>query len=120
VFDQFAALSERDAMSARLDGFLESYDGFLCPVSIGTAFAHCERGAPIEVDGEPVSPLCVDHPCLLASYTGVPALSIPIGLDSRGLPIGAQLIGRRWHDARVIGVGQAIAAVAGRLPPPAA
>jgi amidase len=118
VFDLFASLSERDAISARLEGFLEAYDGFLCPVSIGTAFEHRPRSAPIAIDGELISPLCVDHPCLLASYTGLPALSIPVGLDSRGLPIGAQLVGRRWHDANLIGVAHAIAAVAGPLPPP--
>jgi amidase len=118
VFDLFSALSERDAISARLEGFLEAYDGFLCPVSIGTAFAHRERGAPIDVDGQSVSPLCVDHPCLLASYTGLPALSIPIGLDAMGLPIGAQLVGRRWRDAELIGVGAALADVAGPLPAP--
>ncbi len=118
ALELLAVLGERDGISARLDGFLEAYDGFLCPVSIGTAFEHRERGAPIEIDGELVSPLCVDHPCLLASYTGFPALSIPIGLDSRGLPVGAQLIGRRWQDAKVIGVGAAIAEIAGPLPAP--
>ncbi|MBI4464714.1 MAG: amidase [Acidobacteria bacterium] len=39
--------------------------------------------------------------------TGHPALSIPCGFDSNGLPIGLQIIGRLWDEATVLQVGYA-------------
>jgi aspartyl-tRNA(Asn)/glutamyl-tRNA(Gln) amidotransferase subunit A len=37
--------------------------------------------------------------------TGAPALSVPCGFTSTGLPIGLQIIGPLWHEARVLQVG---------------
>jgi len=37
-----------------------------------------------------------------ANYYGLPAISIPCGLDSRGMPIGFQIVGRPWEDAAVL------------------
>ena len=44
---------------------------------------------------------------LPASLTGAPAAAIPTGLDGT-LPIGIQLIGRRWHDATVLAAARVI------------
>ena len=44
---------------------------------------------------------------LPASLTGAPAAAIPTGHDGT-LPIGIQLIGRRWHDATVLAAARAI------------
>lgn len=38
---------------------------------------------------------------------GVPALTIPCGFDSRGLPIGLQLAGRQWEEGTVLAVAHA-------------
>ncbi len=38
----------------------------------------------------------------LAAFTGQPALSLPCGFTSDGLPIGLQLIGRRFEDASLL------------------
>ncbi len=37
-----------------------------------------------------------------------PALTVPCGLDDDGMPVGAQLIGRRWRSDRVLEIGQAL------------
>ncbi|MFE5556434.1 amidase [Streptomyces sp. NPDC056544] len=42
-----------------------------------------------------------------ANLTGVPALSVPVGLDSAGLPIGMQLMGRPFGEAAVLRAGHA-------------
>ncbi|MFF2790688.1 amidase [Streptomyces sp. NPDC058049] len=42
-----------------------------------------------------------------ANLTGVPALSLPVGLDSAGLPIGMQLMGRPFGEAAVLRAGHA-------------
>ncbi|GAA3000999.1 amidase [Actinokineospora diospyrosa] len=42
-----------------------------------------------------------------ANITGLPALSVPVGQDSAGLPIGMQLIGRPFAEAVVLSAGHA-------------
>ncbi|MFJ3518458.1 MULTISPECIES: amidase [unclassified Streptomyces] len=42
-----------------------------------------------------------------ANLTGVPALSLPVGLDPAGLPIGMQLMGRPFGEAAVLRAGHA-------------
>mmetsp|Transcript_40084 Transcript_40084/g.95216 ORF Transcript_40084/g.95216 Transcript_40084/m.95216 type:complete len:248 (+) Transcript_40084:507-1250(+) len=37
-----------------------------------------------------------------ANLTGFPAMSVPVGYDSEGLPIGLQLMGRPWCEATLI------------------
>lgn len=39
------------------------------------------------------------------NYLGVPALSLPCGLDSRGLPMGLQLVGRPFSDGILLAAG---------------
>jgi Asp-tRNA(Asn)/Glu-tRNA(Gln) amidotransferase A subunit family amidase len=43
----------------------------------------------------------------------VPCLSLPLAEGPHGLPIGVQLIGRRWQDRHLLAVGRAVAAAAG-------
>ena len=44
----------------------------------------------------------------LINFTGNPALSLPCGVDAEGLPIGLQIIGRHFEEARVLAVGKFI------------
>jgi aspartyl-tRNA(Asn)/glutamyl-tRNA(Gln) amidotransferase subunit A len=39
-----------------------------------------------------------------ASLAGVPALSLPCGFDEHGLPVGLQLAGNYFDEARLLGV----------------
>lgn len=41
-----------------------------------------------------------------ANATGQPAISLPVGVDSRGLPVGVQLIGAHGTEALLLAVGQ--------------
>ncbi|MFG2888637.1 amidase [Streptomyces sp. NPDC048248] len=55
-----------------------------------------------------------------ANITGVPALTLPVGHDHAGLPIGMQLMAGAFRDATVLRVGRAFeeaATDAGRLAP---
>jgi len=54
----------------------------------------------------------------MAPRFGAPALSIPAGL-SQGLPVGLELDALPGNDSALLGLGVAIQAVIGRLPPPA-
>ncbi|HXZ09684.1 MAG TPA: amidase family protein, partial [Paraburkholderia sp.] len=42
-----------------------------------------------------------------SNLTGLPALSIPCRFASDGLPIGLQIIGRRWGEARLLAIALA-------------
>ena len=52
------------------------------------------------------------------SNAGLPGLTIPIGLDSRGLPIGLAFDGPAFSDRNLLAVGLAAEAVLGPIPPP--
>lgn len=54
------------------------------------------------------------------NMTGHPALTLPVGLHSQGLPMGVQVIGRHYDEERVLSVAAAIERQdAFRIPPPA-
>jgi mandelamide amidase len=52
------------------------------------------------------------------SNAGLPGLTLPIGLDSLGLPIGLALDGPAFSDRNLLAVGLAAEAVLGPIPPP--
>jgi len=39
---------------------------------------------------------------MFANYFGLPAASVPCGFDTRGLPIGVQIVGKPWNEAAVL------------------
>jgi aspartyl-tRNA(Asn)/glutamyl-tRNA(Gln) amidotransferase subunit A len=47
------------------------------------------------------------------NLAGVPALSVPCGVDGRGLPIGLQIFGRAFDEATVLLVGHCFEQVSG-------
>jgi len=62
---------------------------------------------PSHVDGEEVDPLigwCLTYPL---NFSGNPAASIPAGLSASGLPVGMQIIGRRYADLDVLAASAA-------------
>ena len=50
---------------------------------------------------------------------GNPVIVIPIGFTESGLPVGIQVVGRRWSDAKLLIVAKQLFEVAGdfRYPP---
>ncbi|KAK9942874.1 hypothetical protein M0R45_008518 [Rubus argutus] len=45
---------------------------------------------------------------IAANLLGLPAISIPVGYDKQGLPIGLQLIGRPWGEASMLRLATAV------------
>jgi len=42
--------------------------------------------------------------CTLASLLGAPAITLPVGCDARGLPLGMQLVAAPGEDAGLLAV----------------
>jgi len=58
--------------------------------------------------------------CIPANFAGVPAVTVPMGADERGLPLGLQIIGPRHAEARVLRIAAGYEAASGvaLTPPP--
>jgi aspartyl-tRNA(Asn)/glutamyl-tRNA(Gln) amidotransferase subunit A len=57
----------------------------------------------VTIDGETVPVmLLLTRYTRLFNLTGLPAISVPCGFSSEGLPIGLQLVGRAWDEATVL------------------
>jgi amidase len=61
---------------------------------------------PTSINGHPVNPLIGWCMTYIQNFTGNPAASIPAGLVG-GLPVGMQIIGRRYGDAEVLAASAA-------------
>jgi amidase len=113
------ALHRRDRSIIAWERFFRDWDALLCPPAMTTAFAHRDPGSPLQVDGADVDYWAVGAHAAPFNYTGHPAVVLPYELDRDGVPIGVQIVGKRWGDARLIGIAQAISAASGgfRRPP---
>jgi amidase len=114
-----AALDRRDRSIVAWEEFFARWDALLCPPSIAPAFEHCETGAPLRVDGREVAYWMVSAHSTAFNYSGHPAVVLPYTVDEAGLPIGVQLVGRRWGESRLLAIAAALAEVTGpfRRPP---
>jgi amidase len=117
--DYFAALHKRDRSIVAWENFLSQWDALLCPASMTSAFPHCEAGAPLQVDGRDEDYWMVAGHGALFNYSGHPAIAMPCGLGRQGLPIGVQLVGKRWSESRLLAIAQALSPLTGgfRRPP---
>ncbi|MBP7475250.1 MAG: Asp-tRNA(Asn)/Glu-tRNA(Gln) amidotransferase subunit GatA [Pyrinomonadaceae bacterium] len=71
-------------------------DAILTPTSPTTAFKIGEKS------DDPIAMYLSDIYTVSANLAGVPAISVPSGLSSEGLPIGVQLIGNFWSEATLL------------------
>ena len=112
------ALHRRDQSIVAWEHFFQQWDVVLCPASMVTAFPHCDTGSPLMVDGREVDYWAVSAHSALFSYSGHPAISIPVGQDRDGLPVGLQLVTKRWDDSRLLAIASAVAEVSGAFQRP--
>jgi len=92
------------AMYQRWQGFFQRYDVILSP-SITISPRPWAELYPAVIDGKPTRTYF--HWLALAyaaTLVGHPAVSLPVGLDAKGMPFGLQVVGRRGGDAQVLAV----------------
>ena len=81
--------------------FIEAFkscDVILGPTAPGTAFKLGEKA------DDPVSMYLNDLYTIPANLAGLPGMSVPCGFDSKGLPIGLQLVGNYFAEAKMLNV----------------
>lgn len=87
--------AERKELIAKWEDFFKQYDFFVCPLSYSGAFHHSERGNPIIADdGTMVAYVDYVPYAYIFNATGHPAITVPMGLNKQGLPIGIQIVGK--------------------------
>lgn len=74
----------------------EQVDIILSPVSPMTAFKFGEKST------DPLAMYLSDVLTIPASHAGLPAISVNCGWDSKGMPIGMQLIGKHFDEALIL------------------
>jgi Asp-tRNA(Asn)/Glu-tRNA(Gln) amidotransferase A subunit family amidase len=97
-----AAMHEKARYTRLWAEFFTSFDVLLTPTMQLTAFPVGIQ-TPEFIEGQPVDPFFDDWctSCLSANLAGLPATSVPAGLAD-GLPVGLQVMGPRWADARTL------------------
>jgi len=86
----------REEINREFDAVFEKCDVLVAPTAPNTAFPLNYKGAsPVEIY---LSDICT----VPVNIAGVPAISVPCGEDAGGLPIGMQIIGRRFGEATVL------------------
>ncbi|QYX56005.1 amidase [Roseovarius sp. SCSIO 43702] len=94
---------------------LARYDALICPVVLTNR---------VRADQMPWTEMRVNGVCLNSDYDWVttahfnmlgelPSLSVPVGFDADGMPVGVQVVARSFDDARAFRVAAAIEHVAG-------
>ncbi len=93
----------RQAYAEQLDHELANVEAWMLPITPVSAPPHRPPLAPIEVDGQPRGYWDVlIGGCRPFNLTGNPATALPVAIGSDGLPLGVQLVGRRWHDLALL------------------
>jgi len=101
---------ERTALWHRVRGFFERYDLLVTPTVAAPPFP-IEWDYPPEINGHRMETYI--HWVLLTyaiTVTGLPAISVPAGWTADGLPVGLQIVGRRWGEAAVLRAAAALEA----------
>ncbi|MDC1310963.1 amidase [Burkholderiales bacterium] len=97
----------RTALFDRLNRFMDTYEFIICPVTQVLPF-DIDLPYVREINGNTLTNyLEWMKSCFRISVTGHPALSVPAGFSSSGLPVGLQIIGRFRDDFGVLQFGHA-------------
>ena len=105
--DAGGAEMQRTELYHRVRRFMESYEFFVLPVNQVPPFDVTQH-YPLEIAGVKM-PTYIDwmKSCYYISLVGNPAISVPCGFTSEGLPVGIQIVGRHHDDWGVLQMAHA-------------
>ena len=104
---------------ATLEKFFERWDVLICPVTVSPAIPHVPFGTPVDVDQHKV-PYFIAGTAYTSPFnlTGHPSVVLPLTKSKDGLPIGVQLVGKRWSEPELLALAQKVALITGPFTPP--
>jgi aspartyl-tRNA(Asn)/glutamyl-tRNA(Gln) amidotransferase subunit A len=94
--------------------FAQGVHAMLTPATPSAAFGLGEKG-----NADPVEMYLNDVFTVTVNMAGLPGIALPAGLDSQGLPLGLQLIGRPFDEETLFSAAAVIEQAAGRFTPQA-
>ncbi|OPJ61672.1 Asp-tRNA(Asn)/Glu-tRNA(Gln) amidotransferase subunit GatA [Clostridium oryzae] len=90
------AIVIREEINREFNDIFEKCDVLIAPTAPHTAFPLNFRGAsPVEMY---LSDICT----VPINIAGIPSISVPCGKDAKGLPIGMQIIGKKFDEATIL------------------
>lgn len=92
------ALQAKALIKDAFDKAFEKYDVVIGPVAPTTAL---KAGESLS---DPLKMYLGDICTVLINIIGIPAISVPCGFDSQGLPVGMQLIGQKYSEEKLLGI----------------
>ena len=99
----------RTEMLDAMQDIFDTYDIILSPVTICPPVRNATDGntrGPLEMNGRKIEPLIGFCETFFSNFTGNPAASVPAGLTKEGLPVGMQIIGKKFRDEDVLAVAK--------------
>jgi Asp-tRNA(Asn)/Glu-tRNA(Gln) amidotransferase A subunit family amidase len=112
---------ERTDLWRRVAAVLRSHDAILCPTMATGPVPAAKADRPSDVQHDDDRYHGNDMTAVWNLVAPCPALSVPCGWDPDGLPIGLQIVGRRWREDTVLRIGRAVELAlpnaSGRRPP---
>ena len=111
MFDLARAEVARSRMWHQFRRHFDTADVLLTPTMAVPPFP-VEQNYPDSIAGTPMKTY-IDWlaPTFVLSLSGLPVVSVPCGLDAKGLPVGLQVVGRPNEDSRVLAVAEQIQAL---------
>ena len=94
------------------DVFAQGVDAILTPATPSAAFELGKKHV------DPVEMYLNDVFTVTVNLAGLPGISVPTGVDSNGLPLGLQLIGRPWEEGDLLNTAYALEQAAGFVAKP--
>lgn len=104
------ALKAKALIKQEFDKAFEQYDCILAPAAPSTA---PRVGVSLS---DPLKMYLSDIDTVAVNLCGLPAISVPCGIDSKGLPIGMQVIGNCFQEKKILKAAAAYEALRGAFP----
>lgn len=86
----------REEVKREFDDIFKKCDALIAPTAPNTAFPLNYKGA------SPVEMYLADICTVSINIAGIPSISIPCGMDEKGLPIGMQIMGKKFDEATIL------------------
>lgn len=109
VVDYIDALEVSESLRRQMADFFLRFDVLLAPVCSAVAFEHGRE--EVAIDDTLVEARHILRASVPWDITGHPGLAVPFAMTGEGMPIGVQLVGRKFEERLICRTGLALQAV---------